>query len=342
MKSIRIVHLIDDSTPGGIMRMLDHLLTLPELSAQVHQTVRTVRRGSWSADHIGADVIVSHLALSWRGLPALVTLRALNPLARIIHIEHSYTPASAALNVNRKKRFHTMLRVAYSLFDDVVAVSHTQAAWMRTRALVRNDALTVIHPQVDMSALTGIPAPRPGGRTIGAFGRLEPQKGFDTLIEAFRLCPDTRARLVIFGDGQEQDRLQMLAGADHRITFKGHTDDLTAAYAQVDIVAMPSRWEAFGLVAQEARASGRSVLVSAVDGLRDQITPGISAVSQRTPEAWARVLEKRLDEVGQTEIPASVRAGTSAEEYAAQWLALLSPRSGEKAVTPPGAVSAAA
>ena len=38
----------------------------------------------------------------------------------------------------------------------------------------------------------------------------------------------------------------------------------------VDLVAIPSRWEAFGLVGTEARAAGRPLIAADVDGLRDQ------------------------------------------------------------------------
>ncbi|WP_298836682.1 glycosyltransferase family 4 protein [uncultured Roseobacter sp.] len=320
MKPLKIVHLVDDCTPGGVMRMLDNLLALPDFAGRLSQTVKPVSKNALGADRHDADVVVSHLSLRWRGLPALMTLRALNPTVRLVHIEHSYTPAFSALNVPNKRRFHTMLRVSYALFDRVVAVSNEQAKWMQARNLVQPEALSVIHPQVDMTGLADIAPVQTARPVIGAFGRLEPQKGFDMLIEAFRMCPQSDAQLLFFGEGDERGRLETLAGPDPRITFCGHTDDVRAAYAAVSMVAMPSRWEAFGLVAQEARAAGRPVLVADVDGLRDQAGNGIRVQSGRSAEAWAAGLQKMMTEPPVCETGGMARGLSEPSLYAARWL----------------------
>jgi glycosyltransferase involved in cell wall biosynthesis len=62
--------------------------------------------------------------------------------------------------------------------------------------------------------------------------------------------------------------------------------------ASVDAVAMPSRREPYGLVALEALAAGRPLLVSAVDGLRDHAANGAVAVERPTVEAWADALAR--------------------------------------------------
>ncbi len=41
-----------------------------------------------------------------------------------------------------------------------------------------------------------------------------------------------------------------------------------------DAVVIPSRWEAFGIVAAEARAAARPVIATDIDGLSEQIAPG--------------------------------------------------------------------
>ncbi|WP_436399184.1 glycosyltransferase family 4 protein [Roseobacter sp. S98] len=321
MTTLRIVHLVDDTTPGGVMRMLDHLLTLPELHGHARQTVRVVSKTALSLGRQNADVIVSHLALSWRTLPAVMSLRALNPGARLLHTEHSYTRAFTALNVRHKARFYTMLRTSYALFDGVISVSRGQADWLLQRGLVRNDALSVLRPQVDLSEFGGLEAPDPGGRVVGAFGRLERQKGFDVLIEAFRLVRGDDVRLVIFGQGGERPVLEKLAQGDPRISFRGHCGDPAAALGETHIVAMPSRWEAFGIVAQEAQAARRRVLASDVDGLADQESPLIRLEKTLSPEAWAHRLQLLLDAE-----PSGADTGSGSSftghraEYAAQWL----------------------
>lgn len=58
---------------------------------------------------ISADLIVSHLAVSWRKFPFLVALRAMNPDQQIVHMPP-----------NREKTSSISLHnCAMSLFDDV-------------------------------------------------------------------------------------------------------------------------------------------------------------------------------------------------------------------------------
>jgi glycosyltransferase involved in cell wall biosynthesis len=62
--------------------------------------------------------------------------------------------------------------------------------------------------------------------------------------------------------------------------------------ASVDAVVMPSRREPYGLVALEALAAGRALLVSDVDGLRDHARNGAITVKGLTAAAWADALEE--------------------------------------------------
>lgn len=300
----RIVHLVDDTTAGGVMRLLDYIMNLPQISGSSCQTMHVVKNNAISHGNIRAEVIVSHLSISWRSLPALVALRAMHPNARLVHVEHSYTRAFTARNVPKETRFFALLRVAYSLFDRVVAVSKDQGGWLRDSKLVENTNLAVIPNNIDIVVLSKIPPARPQPRVIGAIGRLDRQKSFDILIQAFRLCKNPDLRLRIFGEGPEKPALENLAEGDDRIKFYGHENEPAAIYSKVDVVAMPSRWEAFGLVALEARAAGRPVLVSDVDGLKDHIALGAIPVDGFDPKIWAESL-MRICSVEHTQRPIS-------------------------------------
>ena len=293
MSKPQIVHLVDDTTPGGVMRVLDHILTAPGLGADADHSLRRVEKGTVMARRIEADVIVSHLSVNWRGLPHLIALRALHPDTPLVHVEHSYTEGFAALNVPHKGRFQTLLRVAFALFDRVVGVSRAQGDWLVNRGLVNPEALSVIRSCVALDGFRALPDPQVR-RVIGAIGRLHRQKGFDTLIAAFRALTDADIALHIHGDGPERDRLRDLAGADRRIRFFGHGGDPAAIMAQVDIVAIPSRWEAYGLVALEAQAARRPLLVSNVDGLRDHVATGATPVQNCSVAAWTAALRAEL------------------------------------------------
>jgi glycosyltransferase involved in cell wall biosynthesis len=291
-----IVHLADDATAGGVMRVLDHILTAPELSEIAQHSLKCVDRNGMPLGHIEADMIVSHLAISWRSMPMLMLLRMRNPKTVLVHVEHSYTEAFVAENVTRKKRFAALLRLAYGIFNQVIAVSEAQGKWLRTSGAVKASSLSVIQSCVDLSAFRYLKHPSGPVRVIGAIGRLDRQKGFDTLIEAFKQTRDPNIALYVYGEGDEEEKLRALAEGDPRIQFQGFADPVIAI-GSVDAVAMPSRWEAYGLVAIEALAAGRKLSVSKVDGLRDHIPFGAVGINGNSVSEWQREIE-RLTAVG--------------------------------------------
>ncbi|WP_114288084.1 glycosyltransferase [Candidatus Halocynthiibacter alkanivorans] len=321
-----VAHLVDDTTPGGVMRVLNHIVTSKEMAQTGQHQLHPVRRGALPFRRIKADVIVSHLAVSWRTLPSLIALRALHADLRLIHVEHSYTECSTALNVKHKHRFMTLLRTAYSLFDRVVAVSHDQARWFGARSLVARANLVVIPSTVDLDQFRVLATPGPEIRVVGAMGRLHRQKGFDTLIRAFVACEPRDMELHIHGDGPERAALETLAEGDPRIRFFGHSDDPVAVMATLDAVAVPSRWEAYGLVALEARAAGRLVLAANVDGLKDQISEGASGVACASVAAWSHA----LNGLAYLTVPQSARGVQNTrmaqreQQFAAQWETVIS------------------
>jgi glycosyltransferase involved in cell wall biosynthesis len=269
-------------------------------------------------------VIVSHLSIRWRGLPMLLSLRAANPKTLLVHIEHSYTESFVALNVTCKARFATLLRTAYALFDRVVAVSQGQARWLFARGLVRPEALSVIQSCVDLSAFRTIPRLIGPVRVIGAVGRFDRQKGFDTLIKAFRQCPEPGIALHLYGEGAEAESLRRLAAGDSRIRFMGFAPDPVTAIASVDAVAMPSRWEAYGLVAIEAISAGRPLLVNAVDGLTDHLSHGAQMVRSPSVRSWSRALSTLTRRTDASVPPVAVADHDTFEaRFARNWQILL-------------------
>lgn len=285
----RILHLLDDQTAGGVTRFVDCLLSEPEIVAGATHEIVPLRRNSWSAPAFDADLIVSHLTVSWRMLPMLLALRARNPRTRIVHVEHSYAAGFMDLEVRSKARFTTLLRTAYAMFETVVAVSAAQANWMLSEELVAPEALRVVPPMVDLAPFLALEPARHSPRRIAAIGRLEEIKGFDVLIRAFRATADADMELHIHGCGPARVELEMFASGDPRVRFHGFSDPVFAL-AHCDVVAVPSRRECYGLVAQEARAAGRLVLVSGADGLRDQVADGAVLVGQSFHD-WCAAIE---------------------------------------------------
>jgi glycosyltransferase involved in cell wall biosynthesis len=83
------------------------------------------------------------------------------------------------------------------------------------------------------------------------------------------------------GDGSLRPELERLAAelqVSDAIEFVGWTHDVIGFLKQVDILAMPSLWEAFGLSAAEAMALRKPVIASNVDGLPEVVEDGRTGI----------------------------------------------------------------
>ena len=114
---------------------------------------------------------------------------------------------------------------------------------------------------------------------LGFVGRLIEQKGVVHLIHAFvevrRFV--SGAQLLIVGDGAERIKLQNLVaklGLANSVHFLGWRDDIDAIMADLDVLAVPSLWEGFGLVTLEAMAVGTPVVASHVSALPEIVSDG--------------------------------------------------------------------
>ncbi|MDY0227674.1 MAG: glycosyltransferase family 4 protein [Desulfomicrobium apsheronum] len=78
-----------------------------------------------------------------------------------------------------------------------------------------------------------------------------------------------------------------------RIVFLPFQKDVATVYQDLDAVVMPSRWEAFGLLAAETLASGIPLIGTDCIGLREvlQDTPAI-VVPKESPKSLAIAMEK--------------------------------------------------
>jgi len=286
----RICHLIDDSSPGGVTRFLDYMQASPLLGELATHQIVPVRAGLTRPPKVDADIIVSHVVLSWKNLPFFVALRARHPSKPHVQMEHSYSPAFEQLHVGARRRFRTMLGISMALFDKVITISTPQQNWLINDVHVPREKTELLPPCVDLAGFLALPPVKDDFRSIGAFGRFDHQKGFDILIPAFLAADLENVTLDIFGDGPMRADLEDLAAGDPRIVFHGFTNDPVAAMASVDAVAMPSRREPYGLVALEALAAGRALLVSRVDGLVDHAVNGAIPVQRLTIDDWSQAL----------------------------------------------------
>jgi glycosyltransferase involved in cell wall biosynthesis len=281
-----VLHLIDDPKLGGINRTLD--MHASGLGKGFTVERRLVDPRGLSVDGLVADVVVVHFTLAWRKLPFLARLRMALRGRRLIIAEHSYTAAFEARCVRHPGRFRLMLRLGFARADAVVAVSEGQAAWLREAGLVRPERLRVITPISDMAAFATVPPVEPHGGPLrlGCYGRYVPQKGLFLLLEAMRALPPGCATLSLAGYGEEEAALREAAADLPNVAIGPALSHPENFLAEMDAVVMPSLWEAYGQVCAEARAAGRPVLVSDLDGLSEQVPPAL-LIAGPTPGAIA-------------------------------------------------------
>jgi glycosyltransferase involved in cell wall biosynthesis len=173
--------------------------------------------------------------------------------------------------------FYLFERWGVRLHQHFVAVSRYMA-----------DELRAANPSgvVDL-VYAGVDAPSPvadrssdGGMRIVYLGRLQKQaKGLDLLVKAFtRLSDLPDAELTIAGDGPYAEELRALIarlGVAERARLIGRVEDdaKERLLEEAAVVAIPSRFESFGLVAAEALARGVPVVGFALPSLQEIVTP---------------------------------------------------------------------
>ena len=167
-------------------------------------------------------------------------------------------------------------RAAIAASDHVVVNSEDQIV----ESVVRDDILA--------RPWSGIPAPcldprggspslrMSGGTHYGFLGRIVPDKGVEYLIEAFRRIASSDDTLLLGGEiatvagGSNIDKLNEVAGGDERIHFLGQLDRprMKDFFASIDVFALTSVAESFGIVQAEAMMCGIPVVGSNLPGGR--------------------------------------------------------------------------
>lgn len=285
---------------GAATRIVRGLGRRPRAAALVRLT-RLLRARRPALVHVNlsdqGDGLVAVAAARLAGVPVTATL-------------HLVLPERAGA---RERLAGAALRATRA----VIAVSAAVGSYLESRGVTAE----VIH--------NGIAAPRPlpdaraqlnlgeADLVVGGIGRLDPQKGWDVLTVAaaavHERCP--RARFVVIGDGPERDRL---AGAQDPayLRFVGFRERAADLLPAMDILAVPSRYEGFGLVAAEAMLAGVPVVASRVGGLPEVLGDAGTLVAPEDPTALAGALIELLEDPERRRDLAARGARRAAERFA--------------------------
>lgn len=123
-------------------------------------------------------------------------------------------------------------------------------------------------------------------KRVIAVGRLDYQKGFDRLIQAWKLVQHTGRfsdwKLDIFGQGEWREMLQQMIdkqGLQNTVKINPPTNAILNEYVHSSLLVMSSNYEGFGMVLVEAMSCGVPVIsFDCKCGPKDIIQPGINGL----------------------------------------------------------------
>jgi glycosyltransferase involved in cell wall biosynthesis len=175
------------------------------------------------------------------------------------------------------RRVHARFREGLMAADVrfVLAIGHLAAEWYR-RAGYPPERIFEFAYGVE-SPESGEDSPDYRGPLRLLFvGQLIPRKRLELLLEALSRLPSRDWTLRVVGDGPERGRSEAGAGArgfGERVRFLGTLDnrDVRRELARSDVLVLPSRWDGWGAVVNEALMSGARVVCSDFCGAADLV-----------------------------------------------------------------------
>ncbi|MBC7357552.1 MAG: glycosyltransferase [Desulfacinum sp.] len=171
--------------------------------------------------------------------------------------------------VRKKER---LIQRWYGENDGFLAVSKGIAVDLHENFQVPGDKIHVVHNPVVTREVMGLSrheANHPWLKdktapVVLSAGRLDRQKGFDTLLEAFAgVVRNGNGRLIILGEGPQRPELELLIdrlGLRESVSMPGFVDNPYPFMRHADAFVLSSRWEGFGNVLVEAMAFGTPVV----------------------------------------------------------------------------------
>ncbi|MGZ4314884.1 MAG: glycosyltransferase family 4 protein, partial [Gaiellaceae bacterium] len=280
----RFVAFLPDDAAGETRALLEEagaeLRVVPGLRRIPHlKPLRALRRAI-----VDLDPEVVHIILTDQGdgLVPLLATRA----------RRKATLATLNLVVPGRRSWRERISAhALRRPDLVVCVSASVAADARAggaRTTVVPNGVREPELRSDARAALGLET---RGLVVGGIGRLDRQKGWDVFCGAARLLapelPD--AVFVVLGEGRERESLAAVPGSEH-VRFLGHRERAASYLSAFDMLVVPSRYEAFGLVALEAMLAGIPVIGSRVGGLPEVLGDCGVLVESERPDLLAAAI----------------------------------------------------
>jgi glycosyltransferase involved in cell wall biosynthesis len=131
---------------------------------------------------------------------------------------------------------------------------------------------------------------------VSTVGRLSPERGVGTLLQAWSRAVTDDLELVVVGDGPLRGGLEVAAPPGVRFVGTLPADDVRRLMLEARALLFPTEWhEPFGLVAAEAMAAGAPVVASDIGAVPEVVGDvGGWRVPPGDVARWAAAIETVL------------------------------------------------
>jgi sugar transferase (PEP-CTERM/EpsH1 system associated) len=248
---------------------------------------------------------------------------------RVVHAERGRDVSDLR---GESRKYRAIRRGLRPFVDRYLAVSQDIRTWLVDTIGIDAARVTYIPNAVDIEkfhqarpqqprSVLGNFAPA-GTIVIGTVGRLVPVKDHVMLLSAFddlrKALPQyrSRLRLAIVGEGPQRAMLEQTirsAALEDSVCLAGNRTDIPELLAEFDLFALTSLAEGMPNVILEAMAAGLPVVATAVGGVPDVVSNGVTGTL--VPAANAQAFTQALSDYV-TDEPARTQHGQAARKRA--------------------------
>lgn len=150
--------------------------------------------------------------------------------------------------------------------------------------------------------------------TIGFFGRIEPYKGLDLLVDAFEKQISPNLKLLVAGSGAIDETLKVRMLNNPRIELINRyiqDEEFDGLLARIDFVVLPYKRASQSGVIPMAFAFGKTVIATKVGALDEQVPEGTGILVEPEPTAIALAIDNLYEDPEQI-----FKLGETARHYA--------------------------
>lgn len=314
-------HLRDLHSPWALLKVFGRAVWCKEASSKARRLARELQPDIAYVHNLYSYMSPSPIAAFKRqGLPVVMRVSDYNMLCPGLRVMRNGRPCTECVDLGCKHalqfRCHkdsyaaTLARVvsmyAHNLLHvyDHVDMFVTPSEFLRSLLIKAGYPAEKIMHLPSFYPVKAAPEAAEDGGYILYFGRVAPEKGIDTLLDAMTLLP-RQVRLLIAGadvDG-ETERLQRRAWRNRltNVEFLGMLQraELTPLIERARFTVVPSSWyDNCPMSVFESMAQGKAVIGADIGGIPEQITGDCGLLFEPgNPGDLAAKIEMLLDDV---------------------------------------------